>query len=146
MKKKFILFFFVLITIALGYVRDYIFVSINEKTGQGLAGVSNPDQHPLFIWKWMLTFLFAFIYLGVTCLVLHFIFARKKYLHLAVLAYAVLFLISFLAAGAGYFISSFENVYPYIRTLMGMAQSPVVMMILIPAFLFDEYRIAEKKS
>lgn len=145
MKKKIILFFFALIIISLGYLRDYVFVSINEKTGQGLAGISNPDQRVFFISKWVFTFIFAFIYLGVTCLLLHFIFARKKYIQIAAFAYGVLFLISFLAAAAGYFFSSFENVYPFVRTLMGIAQSPLVIMILIPAFLLNKHLTTEKK-
>ncbi|MEK6616916.1 MAG: hypothetical protein AABZ32_12560 [Bacteroidota bacterium] len=133
MKKKSVIIILIITTIVAGFVRDYIFVSINEKTGQGTAGSGN-----LFYWKWILTFMFALLYLVLTCLFLYLFFRKKKYIRLTVFVYAGLFTVSLLTAGTGSFISSFEKVYPFIRTVMGIAQSPVVMMILISACLLNE--------
>ncbi len=133
MKRKIVIIGLTAVVIALGFLRDYIFVSINEKTGQGPGGMGE-----LFFWKWPLTIGFASLYFVLTCLFLHLLFAQKKYIRLAVFAYAVLFAVSFIVTAGGYLISSFENVYPFIRTVMGIAQSPIVMMILIPACYFNE--------
>lgn len=141
LKKKILLVLLLIVAVALGYLRDYIFVSINEKTGQGPNGSGE-----LFIWKWPLTFAFALGYFALTCFLLHLIFAKKKYIYLVSAVYLFLFSVSFLVSGAGYFFSSFEKVYPFIRTVMGIAQSPNVMMILIAACYFNERILANKKN
>ena len=133
MKKKIFIALLVVVVIAVGFLRDYIFVSINEKTGQGPGGIGG-----LFFWKWTLTIGFASLYFALTCLFLHLLFAQKKYIRLAVFVYVILFAVAFIVAAAGSLISSFENVYPFVRTVMGIAQSPIVMMILIAACLLNE--------
>ena len=128
MKKKLLIAALVVFTVFLGFMRDFVFVSINRsiapeiEMGGGLA-----------VLKWLLTFLFSLLYLATTCGFLYVLFQKRGYMLLAVSAYAFLFVISFLAIGFGYCFSSFAAVYPFVRTLMGIAQSPVVMMILISA-------------
>lgn len=145
MKKKILIAVFAIALIALGFLRDKIFVSINEETGQGLVGILNPDHRNLFIWKWVLTFIFSFIYLFLTSILIFLIFHSKKYIWLAVFLYGALFAIAFFIAGVGFLFSSFENVYPFIRTIMGIAQSPILIIILIPALLLNEAQIGDKK-
>lgn len=142
MKRKAALILLIALVVLMGFVRDSTFISINEKTGQGLAAADKG----LFILKWVLTFAFSFVYLGLTCLLLHVIFGVKKYLWLAVFVYGALFGMAFLVAAAGYLIASFERVYPFTRTLMGIAQSPIVLMVLIPFFYLDKRAIFSKKS
>ena len=128
MKKKLLIAALVVFTVFLGFMRDFVFVSINRsiapeiEMGGGLA-----------VLKWLLTFVFFLLYLATTCGFLYVLFQKKGYMLLAVFAYVFLFVISFLAIGFGYCFSSFAAVYPFVRTLMGIAQSPVVMMILISA-------------
>jgi hypothetical protein len=139
-KNKILLAALIVIIISLGYLRDYVFVSINKITGQGLQG-----EGKLFLLKWPLTFLFSLVYLGIFCLLIHYIFSKKKYLQLTVLIYLLLFFISFITAATGYLFFSMEKVYPFIRTIMGITQSPIVAMILVPAFLWNEFLAVEKK-
>ena len=140
-KTKILLALLLLATVSLGYLRDFIFVSINEITGQGPSGTGG-----LFVWKWPLTFAFALLYLGITSSVLHLLFAKKKYITITLLVYFLLFLVSFFVAGTGFLFSSFEKVYPFIRTVMGIAQSPIILMILAFAALCDNYFIVKKKD
>lgn len=142
MNKKIRLALLVAIIISMGFIRDAVFISINEKTGQGLTAA---DKY-LFILKWALTFVFSFAYLGFTCLTLHFLFRVKKYLWIAVFVYASLFGISFIVAVSGYAFFSFQNVYPFTRTLMGIAQSPIVLLVLVPFFYLNERVIISAKS
>ncbi|MBI3503150.1 MAG: hypothetical protein HY063_15290 [Bacteroidetes bacterium] len=140
-KKKLFIALLIILTIGLGFLRDYVFVHINEKTGQGLAGISNHEQRELFMLKWLLTFAFAFLYFGAAVLFLHLLFKKKKYFQLTALIYAALILISVFTGATGYFFFSFEKAYPFIRTVMGIAQSPIVLMILIPACLINESKL-----
>lgn len=136
MRKKSLLPLLIIITILLGFIRDYVFVTINEKTGQGASGSGD-----LFYWKWILTFVFTLLYLLLTCFFLHLLFREKKYVWLGVYVYTALLAVSFIAGGAGLAFSSFEKTYPFIRTVLGIAQSPIVMMILIPvSYLNEEIR------
>lgn len=141
MKKKPFIIGLIAVVIALGFLRDYIFVSINEKTGQG-----TDDSGNLFYWKWILTFVFTLLYFVLACLFLYLLFRKKKYIWLTVFTYAGLFAVSFIASAAGFLLSSFENGYPFVRTVMGIAQSPIVLMILIPACFINEAKISDKKS
>lgn len=136
------IFLLIGIVISMGFIRDEVFTSINEKTGQGLTAADNY----FFILKWVLTFAFSFAYLGLTCLILYFLFRTKKYWWFAVIVYAILFGISFFVAAAGYVFSSFQNVYPFIRILMGIAQSPIALMVLVPFFYLNERIIFSDKK
>jgi hypothetical protein len=126
MKKKILVFAMIVLVILLGYLRDYIFVSINSSIDSGADGGGN-----LSLLKWVLTFLFCVFYLFLTSAFLKVLFNEKKYFILPVLCYALLIGVSLLTAGIGYFFSSFEHVYPFIRMVMGVAQSPIILMVLI---------------
>ena len=133
MKKKIFIVLLVIMVIAIGFLRESVFVSINEKTGQGPAGTGE-----YYFWKWPLTIGFACLYFGATCLFLHLLFARKQYFRLTVFAYTLLFTVSIIASAVGYLTSSFENVYPFVRAIMGVAQSPIIMIILITACFLNK--------
>ena len=116
--------------ITLGFLRDFVFVSINKMIESG-----NEDTGTLLIFKWGLTIVFSILYLVNTSLILFLIFRSRKYVVITLLVYSLLFVVSIVAGAAGFIFTSFENVYPYIRTVLGIAQSPVVMIILIPTCL-----------
>ena len=135
MKKKFLIALLVAVAIAIGFLRDYVFVSINQ-----IIEHSNDASGKLSVLKWTLTFVFSVLYLILTSTLLYVLFQSAKYIWLAVFTYVLLFAVSFSAAIGGYLISSFQNVYPFVRTVMGIAQSPVVMIILIPACFLNEQK------
>lgn len=134
MKKRYlILVLLIIVTVALGFLRDHIFVSINERIA---ADGGNTE---LLLLKWLLTFLFSILYFMLTVTFLYIIFHSQKYLWLTAGVYAGLFAVSFFVIAIGFLISSFENVYPFVRTVMELPQSPIVLMILIPACIINEY-------
>ena len=133
MTRKFLIAALIITAMALGFIRDHIFVSINQSIGSG-----NDPGGKLSMLKWVLTIFFSGIYLLHTIVMLYVLFQSKKYIRITLFFYAFLFSVSFLAGAGGYFISSFERVYPFIRMLMGVAQSPVVLMILIAACFLDQ--------
>lgn len=130
--KSLIIILLIITTIILGYFRGYIFVSINAMIETGNAGAY------LLSLKWLLTFVFSILYFLLTYIFLVVIFRSQKYLWLSAGVYVFLFTVSFFAAVIGKFITSFENVYPFVRSVIEIAQSPIVLMILIPACFINE--------
>jgi hypothetical protein len=133
MLNKFFIGVIIAIAVAIGFLRDYFFVSINHiiETGHDPGGKFS-------IFKWALTLLFSLLYLVITCVVLFLLFRSKQYVRIGIFSYLFLLTLSLLASAFGSVFSSFENVYPFVRTIMGIAQSPVVMMILVPVCYFDQ--------
>jgi hypothetical protein len=140
-KKTLFIVLLIAITIILGFLRDYVFVSINHiiETGNGTNG-------HLLILKWILTGFCSILYLGITCFFLFLLFRSQKYIRIAISIYVLIFAIAFLIGGIGYITVSFGKVYLLVRAILGIAQSPIVMMILIPACFINEQNSLDKKS
>lgn len=130
-RKVILLSFLAIVIIILGFFREYIFTGINSG-----SFLKNSDQI-----KWFLTLAFIVIFLSITFLFLKLSFENKKYAWLSVYVYLFLFCVSVIAALAGITFFSFEKVYPFVRVLAGIMQSPLVLVILIPFCL-----IANKSS
>lgn len=128
MKKKILVGSIIVLTVFLGFFRDHIFVSLNKVIESG-----NDTEGELSHLKWVLTALFSLLYLIDACILLFVLFENKKYIWLAIFSYALLFLIAITSVVLGSFFSSFDEVYPFVRTIMGVAQSPIVMMVLAAA-------------
>lgn len=138
MKKKLIVIVLIVLTIFLGFLRDYIFVSINKFIEAG----SDADGR-LALLKWVLTALFSILYLLLTGAFLQVLFSERKYIIIAALCYLLLFLAAAMTGIFGYFFSDFETAYPFIRAVLGVAQSPVVTIILVPACFLNSRTYGE---
>jgi predicted MFS family arabinose efflux permease len=73
-----------------------------------------------------------------------FVFKSKLYNRVTLLIYTVIFFISLMAYGIGYVSGNYSQGYSIARQLMGWLQSPIVLMILMPA-LFLNKNDKEKK-
>lgn len=145
--KNIYLVLILLTLVFFGFLRDFIFVNINgqlhityyhsEQVGiSPLMHFIEKLSHPqLMMIKWSLTIIFSIIYLTIACFTIYIIFREKKYIKLTIFSYLIVFSISFIFMLSGYIFSSWnQRAYEFARYLMGMAQSPVIIMILIPAF------------
>jgi hypothetical protein len=145
-KKYILLLLIVCILLLLGYFRDFVFKTINAllqakqydalftspPTLQFLDGYSARELIKL---KWVLTLLFTFVYWGITLFTIKIVFDKKKFNRLTNGVYIVVLLLSGLLMLLGYAFNGLaEHMYEPSRYLMGIAQSPVILMILIPAF------------
>ncbi len=89
--------------------------------------------------KWGLTLVFSVVYLFISVITIKLVFNNKKYVRLAVATYIGITLISGFFIGFGHlFHPHSEKMYSLARYLMGMVQSPVLLMILIPAFMLNK--------
>ena len=85
MKNKLIILFLAVVTIVFGFLRDYIFVSMNHSIESGA------DVNGYFkILKWILTGLFSILYMGITCAFLFFLFRSRKYIRITVGIYTAI--------------------------------------------------------
>jgi hypothetical protein len=134
----------------IGYYRDFIFKSINAllkawdaemdySLSPSLHFLENYEYDTLVNIKWGLTLFFTLIYLLISLLSIKILFDKKKYLIITLGMYGCILLLSIILIGIGYcFTSLSEKMYEFVRYLMGIAQSPIVLMLLIPIFKLSE--------
>lgn len=133
-----------------GYIRDSTFKSMNALLRawdldqdyylpRFLSFMENYEYDTIVNLKWLLTFLFSILYLIFSAIAVKLVFDNRKYLKITIFTYLGIMLFSGLFILSGYlFKGSSEKMYEFARYLMGMAQSPVLLMILIPAFKISE--------
>lgn len=157
-KTVFILLIFLLILLS-GYLRDFIFKKINAllqawdydfdyQLPAGLQFLNNYEYDTVVNVKWLLTFLFWGLYLFISIITIRLLFRnRQLFLKITVGIYSVILLISGIFMSVGFVFSPLaENMYEFSRYLMGMAQSPLILMILIPVFSLYEKGQKNKKE
>lgn len=146
-----------ILIIAMGFFRLFLFENINyhlqflyyhterSHMSESLNFLRSFTYNELYIIKWMLTMLFSFAYLLITCLVIHIMFRVRKYVILTIYMFAAIIFISFLFYSVGLIINwdlqftdQSKTGYRLARICMGVAQSPFPLMILIPAFILSE--------
>ena len=151
MKIKYRFYIALIITLLIiGFVRDYLFVNLNYQASLAyykqkpdyeisgfLAFIQNWSYTKLYYSKWILTFLFAFLYGLVAFLSVRFVFKSKLYNRVTLFIYIAIFVISLMAFGIGYVTNNYSKGYSIARQLMGWLQSPVVLMILMPALFLN---------
>jgi hypothetical protein len=134
------------IFLACGFLRDYVFLNVNEQTRVAYYHSTDSSLSPslhfltrfsymqLYYAKWMFTFFFSFLFMVLTLAFVKLFFREKKFLRWTVFAYGGLILLAGLFFLGGYLADNSEKGYLIARFLMGMAQGPVVLMVLIPSF------------
>jgi hypothetical protein len=88
--------------------------------------------------KWILTVLFYLIYFGITYLLISAIFKNKTYNLITIASHLVFFLIAGIFYLVGVFTGKGLEGYTLSREFMGILQSPLLLMILIPTFILSD--------
>lgn len=145
-KKYSYIVLLILIITFFGYYRDFVFVSINAylkaleydvdaPLPSILSFMKNPDYSEVSALKWVLTLLFTLIYLGISLLGLKLIFNNRNYYYITIGLYVAITVVAGTFMVIGFVIkSAAPSLYEFSRYMMGIAQSPLILMILIPAF------------
>jgi hypothetical protein len=158
-KRKYNLLFWKLIPVVvlifiIGYFRELIFVHINFQRTQVYYHETDTDYNYTFPGvllflkkldyaqltqlKWVLTVLFYLIYFGITYLLVSKIFKNRTYNLITIIAHLVFFIL----AGIFYLIGQFTGKglegYTLSREFMGILQSPLLLMILMPTFILSD--------
>jgi hypothetical protein len=135
----------------LGFSRDYLFVNINYQASktyyhrlddyhvaEGLKFLESWSYTKLYYTKWILTITYTLLYLATTFASIHLAFRNKKYNYYTLLTYIILFVLAGAAFASGKGILSADRAYTISRQIMGWLQSPIIAMILLPAFYLSE--------
>ncbi|MFI5149124.1 MAG: hypothetical protein ACHQRM_05280 [Bacteroidia bacterium] len=135
----------VAIFIATGFFREFVFHNVNAQIRASYYGHKDTDLDPsmlflesytymrLYYLKWVLTFLFSLVFMGYTLALIALFFPVKKYLRWVLITYALLFLTAAVFWTGGYLANHSEKGYLIARFLMDMTQSPIMLIVLIPA-------------
>jgi len=148
-----------ILIIALGFLRLFLFENINyhlqflyyhmERSymAESLNFLRSFTYDELYEIKWALTILFSLTYLLFTCLVIKLLFRGRKYVLWTIYIFSAIIFISFAFYALGLLINydlQFTDQsrigYRLARICMGVVQSPLPLMILIPAFMLSEKR------
>jgi hypothetical protein len=121
--KKGLIVLIVIVIVATGYWRESIFININRSLQFSSLSPDGMEWH--IEQKYLLTGMFAVIYLVECLLMLWVIFKDRYTLNIALYVYAGLIILS----GGIFLMGS----YPVSRELMGLVQSPILIMLLVGA-------------
>lgn len=131
----------------IGYVRETVFLVINSVVNK-YPFPYNPSYitPPSFLYtcsnqtlinvKWSLTFGFSLIFFLVSYLLVRFYFNNKYFNKVTIWIYALLVGVSFIIVGLGIVLGSFNETYAISRFIIGLAQSPLVPLVLFVLFYF----------
>jgi hypothetical protein len=136
--------------LCIGFFRDFLFVHINEHLYCLRHGIENnylPKtmyflQHfsymPLYISKFFLTLLFYALYILSGYIYIKKAFPEKENIRIWFILNIGLGLIAAVFFTFGYVFSAMESGYRLSRFFMGLVQSPVPLMIVIPFLFYNE--------
>lgn len=145
--KYFILFF--LLFAVLGYVREKFFVALNHliyvkyygNTSEApidpfILVLNNFSYTTLYYLKYPATLLSFLLFAGLSLLTVHYVLNDKKLLKWVIYSYAILLTLAALSMLFGYFINNRlqDDEYTLSRWLMGIAQSPIIAIVLIASY------------
>ena len=149
--SKIVSFFLaLLLIIASGFLRLFLFENINSQLvylyyhkdfsymSDKLSILKSFSYDDLMWVKWYLTVFFTITYLFLSCWVLKTVFNRNAYLWYTAYIFTGVVLISFLLYFGGIVFEEPGEGYRLARFCMGLVQSPIPLMILIPAFKLME--------
>jgi hypothetical protein len=139
-----------LVLLFVGYLRDFVFKKLNallqawdHDMDYDMPGfmkfLTSYEYDTVLNIKWLLTFIFWAVYLVIAIVTVKLFFSGRQFLKITIATFVGILLISgtFMLIGV-IFSSASDKMYEFARYLMGLAQSPVILMILIPLFKMYE--------
>lgn len=145
-----------MLLIALGFFRENLFVNINDLLFNKRYNGNNPVAHYLwflnnvpyktiYIAKWFITPLFAFLFWRIQKGLLWVVFSEKKLINWLGVFYITLFVLAGICFVTGWALGNINKGYLFSRMFMGLLESPAACMILIPtAYLYKQTNINQQ--
>ena len=131
--RRILLTILIISVAGLGFVRDGIFIHTNELIEQQeqLSSDSAPRLTEL---KWLMTAVFSGAYLFLAVVIIKLLFQNRNFLRLTVFFYLLFIMAAAFLYVGGYLLGDPGVGYSLARKIMGMVQSPILIMILVPGF------------
>lgn len=146
MNRRLLLVLLIVLAIGLGFFREFVFININEQmrvtyyhaSDSHVAGMfrflEGYSYATLYYLKWPLTLFFAALFAGITSLIIRYWFPGKNYTRVVFFTFGAIFLLAFLLFMLGWLTGADYFFYTLARFLVGLAESPALLAVLIPAF------------
>jgi hypothetical protein len=156
MNRKIKITLFIILLMVFGFFRENLFVNINDILYNKRYNQNNPTVYYLsFLYhfsyqtiyaaKWFITPFFAFLFWITQRQFLFVLFNEKKVIKWLSVLYLSLFLLAGIFFVAGWALGDIYRGYVFSRLFMGLLQSPVACMILIPTmYLYKQTNINQK--
>lgn len=138
---------FVVLLFLIGYIRETVFLVINSVLRNypfpyNRSYITPPaflydiNDETLLMLKWMLTFVFSALFAGMTILFIQFYFRNTSYNKITLRIYLMLVGVSLLLSLVGIIFNSFDETYAISRFIIGLAQYPLIPLVLFVLFYF----------
>ncbi len=146
-KKKTIIISFVVLYVALGFFREFIFLNINEQSrvtfyhdtdshvSSSMQWLSNFSYTTLYYAKWPITLAFTTLFAFVAASTIKIAFDEKNLVRITWIVYALTFVTGLLFYLAGSLTGNRETTYDIARFLAGLTETPALLVILLASFL-----------
>ena len=153
MKRKGIIFLFILVLIALGFFREFVFVNINTMIYNARFNENYPisnffsfiahlNHKTLYIMKWVLTAVFIALFLFMQIQFSNYLFEKRNFKNFFLLFYLCLNVLASIAYFSGWIFNNLQQGYTFSRLFLGILQSPLPIIFLTPVFYFYEKNIS----
>lgn len=147
MSKRLKTFLLVTGIVLAGFLREYLFANINwiyKTLTEGRINQARKEFYFLLEWtpaqidtiKWILTILFFALFTALTVFIIQSIFNNKLYNRITLLSLLAILACSGFLFVIGYLFGISNSIYHITRTLMGIGQSFMPLMILYVTFKF----------
>ncbi|MGD1847673.1 MAG: hypothetical protein ACFB10_19965 [Salibacteraceae bacterium] len=147
-----------IVLIGLGFLREFVFLNVNyilsykygweeekPRTPAILEFLYDYSYYTLYQSKWVLTVLFAAIFVAMTLLAIWMAFRKRKFLWWTLIFFGALLLVAGISFAIGFALKDVELVYyekgyRLSRRILGFIQSPLSVLVLLPAFRLAQLR------
>lgn len=148
-KKTLIILIFIAILIGLGFLREFIFMNTNSALYSNFYNENYP-LHPLFNFfrdksynfiytsKWFFTFLFILMYFYAQVLTTKFLLKENILKKWFFFFYLFLVILSVITFAVGWLAGNINQGYIFSRLFLGILQSPLPIMFLLPVYYFTK--------
>lgn len=148
-KERLLILVLIIIFIAVGFFRDAVFMNVNSQLyklyfknydyelPQWLSFFSDWEYMNLYYFKYVLTTLFVLLYFLLSILAVKAFTVENDKVKWVFYAYGIVIILSVITYSGGYFLNNFPKGYLFTRNLIGLLQSPFIVMIIIPALKLE---------
>lgn len=148
-KEGLLILALIILFIAVGFFRDAVFMNINSQLYKlyfknydftlpdWLSLFDSWPYMKLYYFKYVLTALFILLYLILSLLSVKVFTGNAKNIKWVFYAYGIVLFLSLITYAGGQLFNNFPKGYLFTRNLVGLLQSPFIVMIIIPALKLE---------
>lgn len=142
-----IIFTFILLSaiVLLGFLKEHVFYGIATQltlypdSDLYLNGYGRFNHASLYVLKWAFTLGFTVAFALISSLTIYMIFFKVSYVYLVLKIYAIIFAAAAIFYTIGFLTNYSDEGYLLAQHFMSILQSPILIMVLIPAVRISRY-------